>query len=282
VILLVAAVGLALVLALSGWGRWGDRSPETRGEPGSGALSAAALRAAGRPFILMQLNVCLSGLAECYGEVTYPAMVRETVAKIRRVDPDAVTLNEGCRRDAARIAHRTGLHVRFSRVIYHGAKLPCVDPRGRGLFGDAVLTNASIEVSTSRAFEEQAGFERRRWLCVSTGRDLDVCTAHLNTGRSLTGMAANDAQCAELAGLLADRGANGGVVFGGDVNRLGSCAPGGAWTRTDRSADQAPGLQQAYGTRSALRFPRAQVLPARHTDHDVLLVRARLVPRSQR
>ena len=47
-------------------------------------------------------------------------------------------------------------------------------------------------------------------------------------------VAGNDAQCAELAALLARRAAARTVAFGGDVNRRRSCAPDGAWTRTDR------------------------------------------------
>jgi hypothetical protein len=47
------------------------------------------------------------------------------------------------------------------------------------------------------------------------------------------------------------------------------------WTRTDASAHQDPGSQQVSGA-AALRSPSARVEPARHTDHDVLLVRAYL------
>jgi hypothetical protein len=56
------------------------------------------------------------------------------------------------------------------------------------------------------------------------------------------------------------------VIFGGDVNRHHSCAPAGLWTRTDRSAERAPGLQHVYGS-GALRSPSAEVVPATHTDH---------------
>jgi hypothetical protein len=104
--------------------------------------------------------------------------------------------------------------------------------------------------------------------------DVDVCTAHLNT-RSIIEVAGNDGQCVELAALLARRAATRPVTFGGDVNRRHSCAPAGAWTRTDGSAEQAPGLQHVYGS-AALRSPAAQVVPASHSDHDVLLVRAEL------
>ena len=226
-------------------------------------------------YTVMQMNLCLSGLAGCYTKAAYPAVVEEAVDRIREADPDAVTLNETCRDDVVRIARRTGYHLRFTRVVYAGKRLRCVRPGGRGLFGDAVLTEAAVASHESRDFEAQAGPERRRWLCVVTRAGVDVCTAHLNT-RSPVEVAGNDAQCAELAALLARRAAARTVTFGGDVNRRDpSCAPDGLWTRTDESAEQAPGLQHVYGSGS-LRSPTAEVVPAEHSDHDVLLVRGDL------
>jgi endonuclease/exonuclease/phosphatase family metal-dependent hydrolase len=236
--------------------------------------SAASPPAAGSAYTLMQMNLCLSGLAGCYGKVAYPAVVEEAVARIREARPDAVTFNEACGRDVTRIARRTGYYARFARVIYRGERLRCVRPGGRGRFGDAVLTKAAITSSESQDFKAQAGIERRRWLCATTRVEVDVCTAHLNT-RTTIEVAGNDAQCRELAALLARRASTRTVIFGGDVNRRDTCAPNGLWTRTDRSADQAPGLQHVYGT-GVLGSPAAEVVPATHTDHDVLLVRAHL------
>ncbi len=218
------------------------------------------------------MNLCLSGVAGCYAKVRYPAGVQEAVLQIREAHPDAVTLNEVCRGDVVRIARQTGYHLRFSTVIYNGAPLSCVKPRGRGRFGDAVLTKADIVSSDSQPFNAQAGPERREWLCVSTRAAVDVCTAHLASPEP-DEVAANAPQCAELGALLARRAVAGTVIFGGDVNRLTSCAPHGFWTRTDRSAHQDPGSQHVYGT-GALRSPSARVQPATHTDHDVLLVSA--------
>jgi endonuclease/exonuclease/phosphatase family metal-dependent hydrolase len=254
-------LGCALALALSGCGG------------SSGASGAAA--APGTSYTLMQMNLCLSGLAGCYRKVAYPAVVEEAVTRIRAAHPDAITFNEACRTDVARIARRTGYHLRFSRVLYREKRLRCVRPGGRGLFGDAVLTEAAVERTDNHDFKAQSGIERRRWLCVGT-RDVDVCTAHLNT-RSSVEIAGNDAQCVELAALLARRASARTVIFGGDVNRHPSCAPDGLWTRTDSTADQAPGLQHVYGS-AALGSPSAKVVPATHTDHDVLLVRASLTP----
>jgi endonuclease/exonuclease/phosphatase family metal-dependent hydrolase len=231
------------------------------------ATTGGARESSSSTYTLLQMNLCLSGFAGCYGKVAYPAGVQEAIARIRATHPDAVTLNETCRRDVAQIARRTGYHMRFSTVTVAGRPLSCVRPGERGHFGDAVLTRAAIERSDSRDFAAQTGIEWRRWLCVSTRAGVDVCTAHLAT-RS----AANDAQCAELTAILEARAATRTVIFGGDVNRRRGCAPVQAWTETDGAADQAPGLQSVYGN-GALRSPAARVIPATHTDHDALLVR---------
>jgi endonuclease/exonuclease/phosphatase family metal-dependent hydrolase len=246
----LAATGCALLLLVSGCG-------------GSSRSTAP-----GSTYGLMQMNLCLSGLAPCYD----PAVVDEAVARIRADQPDAVTFNETCRSDVMRIARLTGYHARFSRVIYRGELLRCVRPARRGLFGIAVLTRAAVERADSHDFEAQAGLERRRWLCVTA--EVDVCTAHLNR-RTSDEIAGNDAQCAELATLLERRAAAHTVIFGGDVNRRDACAPDGFWSRTDASAGQARGLQHVYGS-GALRSPAADVVPAAHTDHDVLFVAAQL------
>jgi endonuclease/exonuclease/phosphatase family metal-dependent hydrolase len=231
------------------------------------AATGGARESSGPSYTLLQMNLCLSGFAGCYGRVAYPAGVQEAIARIRATRPDAVTLNETCRRDVVRIARRTGYHLRFSTVTVSGRPLSCVRPGGRGHFGDAVLTRAAVESADSSDFTAQTGVEWRRWLCVSTRGGVDVCTAHLAT-RS----AANDAQCAELTALLERRAATRTVIFGGDVNRRRGCAPAQAWTQTDASAFQAPGLQSVYGN-GALHAPAARVIPATHTDHDALLVR---------
>jgi hypothetical protein len=223
----------------------------------------------------MQMNLCLSGIAGCFRKVDYPAGVRDAVARIRETHPDAVTFNEACSGDVTLIARQSGYHLRFSRVIYNDKPLLCIKPWGRGLFGDAVLTKAAIESTASEAFKTQAGPERRRWLCVGTRVDVEVCTAHLASSQP-DEVAANAPECAELSGLLARRALARTVIFGGDVNRGTSCAPRGFWTVTDRFAGQDPGSQHIYGT-GALRSPSAQVLPAAHTDHDVLLARAELI-----
>jgi len=256
---LLAIAGCVGALVLAGC----SRSPES---------PAAAAAPRHHAYTLMQMNLCLSGLAGCYPKVRYPAGVSDAVARVRELHPDAVTLNEACSGDVALIARRTGYHARFSRVIYFGKPLRCIHPSGRGRFGDAVLTRAPIEGAAAAAFPTQSGPERRQWLCVRTRRAVQVCTAHL-ASHEPEEAAANAPQCAELAAVLAHRAAVGTVIFGGDVNRPSSCAPHAFWTRTDASARQDPGSQQVYGM-GQLRSPSVRVRPAAHTDHDVLIVRA--------
>ena len=88
-----------------------------------------AQAAAGPTYTLMQMNLCLSGLAGCYAKVAYPAVVDEAAARIREARPDAVTFSETCRGDVARLARQTGYHLRFSRVIYRGKRLVNWDPK---------------------------------------------------------------------------------------------------------------------------------------------------------
>ena len=60
---LLAAVGCGLVLALTGC----SRSPET-------AVAAAAPPSTGSAYTLMQMNLCLSGLADCYLTAAGPSI----------------------------------------------------------------------------------------------------------------------------------------------------------------------------------------------------------------
>ena len=246
-----AAVGLALLLALSGCGESSRTTTST--------------------YTLMQMNLCLSGLAGCYGKVAYPAVLDEAVTRIRAGHPDAVTFNEACRRDVMRIARRTGYHARFSRVIYRGEPLRCVRPGARGLFGIAVLTRASAERAESHDFDAQAGLERRRWLCVTA--DVDVCTAHLNR-RTSDEIVGNDAQCAELAGLLARRAT--GAPRSSEATSIAATPvhPTASGPAPTRPPARPPGSSTCTGAATSDRPPRIE--PAEHTDHDILFVGAQL------
>jgi hypothetical protein len=137
-----------------------------------------------------------------------------------------------------------------------------------------VLTKASIESAESQALETQAGPERRQWLCVSTRIGVDVCTAHLASPEA-DEVAANNPQCAELSAILARRAAIGTVIFGA-TSTVALPAPRPASGRAPTGPrTRIPGVNRSTET-GVFRSPSALVVPAIHTDHDVLLVRAHL------
>ncbi|MGW0855929.1 endonuclease/exonuclease/phosphatase family protein [Streptomyces sp. NPDC002690] len=222
------------------------------------------------PFSLLQMNVCSSGYAGCFARTAYPKVLDEVVERVDAHHVDAVTLNEACSGDVAEIAARTGYHYRFATVIYRGAPLDCKTPTGRGVFGNAVLTKDAIRSSQDAPYSVFSGVEERRWLCVTTARRVNVCSSHLSTDGEAAD-STNSVQCAELAAVLASRGPR--TIFAGDVNRHASCAPEGMWTLTDAAATQAAGIQHVYGNLAA---PKVTVEPAAYTDHDAVLVQARL------
>jgi len=243
--------------------------------PVSVATAAELPIAAGSRYDLLQMNLCLSGLAGCYAATQYPKVVEDAIAQIGAVDPSAVTLNEACGGDAERIAAETGYQLRFATVIYGGAPLPCRNPDGRGLFGIAVLTREQIRTSADQAYAAQAGLEERRWLCAATVGDVAVCASHLSTRGSDAARAANKAQCQELSQVLTQYVAAGPTLFGGDVNRAVSCAAPGMATLTDAAAGQLSGIQHIYVS-SDFWSLEAEVVPARYTDHDFLVAHGRL------
>lgn len=222
---------------------------------------------------LLQMNLCLSGRAGCYSADTRVAVIDEAAAVIDSRAPDAVTVNEACRRDADDLARRTGYELSFAVVDYAGAPLSCIDPGGRGLFGIAVLTRDDVRASHGRAFTARADPEQRRWLCATTDRDVSFCTAHLSTRYSPGEAVDNDIQCGELRQVLARRAALGTTLFGGDVNRQAPCAPASMWSLHDVSATQSAGVQHVYVSRS-VGEPSASIVEATHTDHDFLLATA--------
>ena len=92
-------------------------------------VSDASSQVVGRPHepvVLLQMNLCSSGYADCYRATSYPAILRETSRKIAEHDPTAVTLNEVCSLDAAgsRGSRGTTFDSRPSTKRVHGFPAP--------------------------------------------------------------------------------------------------------------------------------------------------------------
>ncbi|NUR09603.1 MAG: endonuclease/exonuclease/phosphatase family protein [Nocardioidaceae bacterium] len=228
------------------------------------------------PYTVLQMNLCLSGRAACFPRTRYPAVLDEAARRVRGTGADAVTLAEICSGDVRDLARTLGYAVRFA-IVTDGAgrPMPCLDPGGRGVFGNAVLTRSPVTSSTSTRYDAQDGIEDRQVLCVTTRDRVTVCGTHLTVRSSPGELHANDGQCRQLARVLAREERQGPVVAAGDMNRHQPCAPPALWVRDDGGASQSAGLQHAYGD-GRFAEPVVRVLPMRLTDHDALAVTARL------
>lgn len=237
---------------------------------GSGAVTEDPPAVVGGELTLVEMNLCLSGIATCLGGGDRAATVAEGIALVRENDADLVVVTEACAGDARRIASATGLHLTFSTVLIWGSALPCVDPGERGVFGNAVLTRERPSAVRDEPYGEQSDEEERRVACVLS-EDLWVCATHLSV-RGFGFAPVNDAQCVELGDVLGRLSRTRPGIAAGDMNRRESCAPPGWWTASDGQALQKPGVQQVYGD-GRLDLHTVDVAPMSTTDHDALVVR---------
>jgi endonuclease/exonuclease/phosphatase family metal-dependent hydrolase len=230
--------------------------------------------APGTKYVVLQMNLCLSGQAACFQDAHYPLDIGEARTRIIDSHADAVTLNEVCLDDVEELARDTGYHMRFATVTYRREPLSCIGPGDRGLYGIAVLTKAGIRRSVEAAYAVQDEIEQRHWICATTDDEVTVCATHLDIRISST-EAVNDAQCAEFAKVLEGLQPKAALIAAGDMNRREPCAPAGMWTRGDDDATQAAGVQQAYGD-AQFSEPATTVIPMTYTDHDALVVTSQL------
>ena len=219
--------------------------------------------------VVLQMNLCNSGIAGCYTGRS----VAQGTAVIRAEAPDLVTLNEVCADDVAVLeralaeAHpddRVSVHFVEARDPETGTGYRCNNGE---LFGNAVLHHGDGEDTYGGWFADwDVGDEIRSWGCakVVVGGRLTVCTTHISDHARVT-----VAQCRELFAMLARASwARSSLVLAGDLNlpasRLGEC--GG-----DRFRVASDDSVQHVLVRGDARLVRGRVEPMRWTDHPALV-----------
>ncbi len=251
-----------------------------------GALAAAAVlleasipaapAGAAPAFVVVQMNLCNSGLAihSCY---SFGRAIDEAVGRIRRYAPDLVTLQEVCHDDlfapdgwgklAQAMADRYGsghIRVDFSPAINRNTDnwYRCTDG---AQYGIAMIYHGDHGDAHQGWYANQdASEEVRTWTCdtLIPGR-LTGCTTHLSTdGRVAI------RQCHEMISILASSWVMPDVIVAGDFNlhALGDCASRGYATRDDRA------VQQVVFTRD-IRWVWGGYEGMRWTDHPLLYER---------
>ena len=211
---------------------------------------------AGRTLLVLQMNLCDSGIAGCYTGRS----VAEAAAVIRATRPDAVTLNEVCASDVPALA--TGFEAAVFRAAGDrrtGGAFRCRDGEPYGI--GVLVRDAARRYATSSGLypvQDLRDPEERVWLCVDG--PLRICTTHLAS----TSVDIARAQCGYLVATVVHRS----TVVGGDFNlgNLRSCAPSGFPHRSDGA------VQQVVATAGFAMDSGRSISMDGTTDHPGLLV----------
>jgi hypothetical protein len=229
--------------------------------------------------VLLQMNLCNSGMASCYSS---GRSVEEAVAKIHQHRPALVTLQEICRDDVYAKGGGWGPLAQAMADLYGGDRIavdfvPAMNRRtGEGYrchngeqFGLAILHHGNgREVRSGWYTAQDRSPEVRAWTCATVlkGR-LTACTTHLSIRPDIALR-----QCRELMSILAAPRMPARVIVSGDLNLVdapggpndvGGCVP----PAYDRRGDNA--LQHVLFTRN-IRWVQGAVEGMRWTDHPLL------------
>jgi endonuclease/exonuclease/phosphatase family metal-dependent hydrolase len=243
-------------------------------------------RAATTTFVLLQMNLCNSGIAPapCY---TFGRAVDEAVGRIHRYRPELVTLQEICHDDlyardgwgklAQAMADLYGsghISVDFVPAVNRDTNDSYRCANGEP-FGLAVMHHYNgVELHSGWYRSQDWSNEVRVWTCTTVIRGrLTGCTTHLSID---PGVAMR--QCRELMSVLASPWVMPEVIVAGDFNL--TSAPGTphnvrdcASTTYERASDDA--LQHVFFTHN-VEWIRGGHESVGWTDHPVLYERFRV------
>lgn len=231
----------------------------------SSPQASAATQA--KPFDVLQLNLCHSGLADCFSE---GEAIDAAAATIKQQQPAVVTLNEVCAEDITKLTKATGYLWEFTPAGNSdtGEPYQCAD--GRGDYGIAILSHpeqgsGGKDIVEQQYTEQDGAVEQRVMLCVPY-MNFSACTTHLSADNSTIATK----QCTELMDVAT--GLGNATVIGGDFNLtyggrpdVQDCVPEGWFRKGDGS------VQHVFATNS-YQFEGTETLPLEGTDHPGLLV----------
>lgn len=221
----------------------------------------APAAAAATPIKVLQLNICHSGVVDCF---TGDAVMTKAKSVIGSVQPHVLSVNEACSGDVEPFRQAMGgAPVAAFVAAQRPAGNPVLCNNGQE-YGNIIIVAASLAgptVQTGRYAAQDQTTEMRTWACIAAGR-LNACTTHLSARSSQTAMA----QCKEL---LARAAAYPGLtVVSGDMNmryqgnpNVQDCNPSGFYRKGDGN------LQHIF-SRTGLAFVSGtKISMAGTTDH---------------
>lgn len=217
-----------------------------------------AATASAAPYSLLQVNLCGSGLAACFG-MGSANKAGKAAELIRARRPSVVTLNEMCLNDLATIRNATG--------GYRGAFSQSGSQRCRNgqPYGNGVVFAPGVRIAAIRRIAyaaQQGGAEQRTLMCVDAG-GVRVCVTHLDS----RGKQGEQAQQMEnvlagyaRAGVRTLLGGDWNLKFGGSPNAQ-DFVPGGMFRKGDGDVQHVMATQRHFG------FVSTRTMRLNWTDH---------------
>jgi hypothetical protein len=264
--------------------------------PASTGKTAAPAPGPDRPFRVLQMNLCNSGLATCFRDGKSPA---EAASLVRQYQPVAVTVNEICYDDIYQpgaplpaamrevaASNGGGTYFLAFQPAWNrdtGAAYECTG--GRGEYGIGILARGPFLGShgstgvfgAAYPVQDTSDNEERAWLCLAVRGRFDVCTTHLAS----TSPPVAFQQCRYLMSSSVNepavpwfrhREGYDPAVVAGDLNLTyrgnpdaQSCVPSGWFRKGDGE------LQHVMAT-ADFGFVSSRAIGMAYTDHPALLV----------
>ncbi|KAL9098678.1 MAG: hypothetical protein Q9163_005706 [Psora crenata] len=235
-------------------------------------------------FKALQLNLCNSGIADCYSNGD---SIPEGAEYIYDTGPNVVTINEICSDDIKQL--QAGLAEAWPSDYTYSVFMPAVNKdtnapykcKNQFLYGSAVMGRVpasawkGVEAYGGQYTAQDAGREGRIFACASATGDHFVCTTHLSAEAESIALAQCKALTFEVLPYLKQLStASGKTIVGGDLNmeydqsdaeNVQKCVPNGYTRKGDGSV-------QHITFSNDLRFLSRKTHGLRHTDHDAFLV----------
>ena len=231
------------------------------------ATPTVAATPSGTPIRVLQLNICHSGIADCY---TGAAVLTKAVEVITGNRPAVLSVNEACAGDAGVLRAAFGPAAAMFVAAEHddGSPVTCVDGQP---FGNIVMVAAALAGgpgSSGHYTAQDTENEHRGWACLPAGR-LTACTTHLSSH----GPGIALAECKELMSRVAPLRRAAPVIVAGDLNLRHAVTPNAQACNPPNFYRKGDGAVQHVFASSDLSFVAVATIPmSGTTDHPALLL----------
>lgn len=230
-------------------------------------VDSAPVATAATTVRILQLNICHSGIMECYTGDAVMARARSVIGSTR---PQVLSVNEVCANDVEPLRQAMGP----ARTVFvaaqrpNGALVTCTNGHH---FGNVIMVAEALAGTTGvtgRYANQDTSNEMRVWACLPGGT-LSACTTHLSARSGSIALA----QCRELMDRATGYAARTPTVVAGDLNmryqgnpNVQDCNRPGFYRKGDGS------VQHIFATTTLAFVSGTRISMSGTTDHPAWLV----------